>query len=56
MTDKLEMLSAREQLMSDIECIIESFFWDTWEDEYNEEMEKLVRTLCDAVCTNFPAN
>ena len=53
---KLEMLSAREQLMSDIDCIIESFFWDTWGDEYNEEQQELVKTLCDAVCANFPSN
>ena len=53
---KLEMLSAREQLMSDIDCIIESFFWDTWGDEYNEEQQELLKTLCDAVCANFPSN
>ena len=53
---KLEMLTAREQLMSDIDCIIESFFWDTWGDEYNEEQQELVKTLCDAVCANFPSN
>ena len=57
MTDnKLEMLSAREQLMSDIECIIESFFYDTWGDEYNEEQNELIKTLCDSVCANFPSN
>ena len=56
MTNKLEMLTAREQLMSDIDCIIESFFWDTWGDEYNEEQQELVKTLCDAVCANFPSN
>ena len=53
---KLEMLSAREQLMSDIECIIESFFYDTWGDEYNQEQNELVTALCDAVCANFPSN
>ena len=53
---KLEMLTAREQLMSDIDCIIESFFYDTWSDEYNEEQQQLVKTLCDAVCANFPSN
>jgi len=57
MTDpKLEMLSAREQLMEDIDCIIESFFYDTWGDEYDEEKTQLVTTLCDAVCANFPSN
>ena len=54
--DRLEMLSSREQLMSDVECIIESFFYDTWGDEYNAEMNDLTRVLCDAVCANFPTN
>jgi hypothetical protein len=57
MTDpKLEMLSAREQLMSDIECIIEGFFWDTWGDEYVDAQNELIKTLCDSVCSNFPSN
>jgi len=46
----------REQLMEDIDCIIESFFYDTWGDEYNEDQQELVKTLCDAVCKNFPSN
>lgn len=54
--NKLEMLSAREQLMSDIECIVESFFWDTWGDEYDDEMNEFNRLLCDAVVSNFPTN
>ena len=54
--NQLEMLSAREQLMSDIECIVESFFYDTWGDEYNDDMNELTRVICDAVCQNFPAN
>jgi len=53
---KLEMLTAREQLMSDIDSIIESFFWDTWGDEYAKEQTELVTQLCDAVCLNFPSN
>jgi len=56
MNPKLEMLSAREQLMSDIECIIEGFFYDTWGDEYTEEQNELVKVLCDSVCSNFPSN
>ena len=52
MTDnQLEMLSAREQLMKDIGCIIESFRFETYDDLY--ELEK---NLCDAVCRNFPAS
>ena len=55
MNPKLEMLSAREQLMSDIECIIEGFFWDTWGDEYPDTQNELIKTLCDSVCSNFPS-
>jgi hypothetical protein len=55
MMDFLEMLSAREQLMSDVECIIESFFYDTWGDEYNDDMNELIRVICDSVCANFPS-
>lgn len=50
--DKLEMLSAREQLMEDIDCIIEANFSEV-EVEYRDE---IVRMLCDAVCKNFPSN
>ena len=46
MTD-MEMLMAREQLMEDIECIIESRMGD--------EYDGLIKTLCDAVCANFPS-
>lgn len=56
MMNRLEMLSAREQLMSDIECIVESFFYDTWGDEYNNEMNDFTRVICDAVVSNFPSN
>ena len=52
--DRLEMLSAREQLMEDIDCIIESFCWEMWEGKYPETQEDLTRILCDAVCKNFP--
>ena len=44
----LEMLTAREQLMEDIDCIIESNFGEV---EYKDEV---IRQLCDAVCQNFP--
>ena len=56
MMDQLEMLSAREQLMEDIDSIISGFFNDTYEGQYPEECEDLTRILCDAVCRNFPAN
>jgi hypothetical protein len=54
-TPNLEMLSKREQLMWDIDGIVEEFFVSTWGDEYGEEMEQMIRVLCDAVCKNFPA-
>ena len=54
MMDQLEMLSAREQLMEDIDSIISGFFNDTYEGQYPEECEDLTRILCDAVCKNFP--
>lgn len=46
----LEMLSAREQLMEDIDCIIEEYFQGVDKDELNE----VTSILCDAVCRNFP--
>ena len=51
--DRLEMLSAREQLMEDIDCIISEYFGELYDANIDEE---LVRTLCDAVCKNFPTN
>lgn len=47
---RLELLTAREQLMEDIDCIIESNFGEV---EYKDEV---IRQLCDAVCNNFPVN
>jgi flagellar biosynthesis/type III secretory pathway protein FliH len=49
MNTNLEMLTAREQLMEDIDCIIESNFGEV---EYKDDV---IRQLCDAVCRNFPA-
>ena len=47
----LEMLSQREQLMEDIDCIITSQYLD---DKINEDdMEDLIRVLCEAVRRNF---
>lgn len=46
----LEMLTAREQLMEDIDCIIEANFGEV---EYKGDV---VSMLCDAVCKNFPSN
>ena len=62
MMNRLEMLSQRQQLMEDIECIVESVSsqyvdrnnveWNTIEIDH----EDLIRRLCDAVCKNFPTN
>ena len=54
--DRLEMLTAREQLMEDIDAIVESFYDEEGFDmeECCPDTDKLTRTLCDAVCKNFP--
>ena len=56
MTDRLEMLTQREQLMEDIDCIVFEFFDEHYnmDDDYRPEKDDLVRILCDAVCKNFP--
>ena len=57
MMDQLEMLSAREQLMMDIDSIVDEFtFGLPIEDIYerSELAEELTSVLCDAVCKNFP--
>ena len=55
--DHLTMLSRREQLMEDIDCIVIEFFDEHYnmDDDYRPEKDELVRTLCDAVCKNFPS-
>jgi hypothetical protein len=52
MNNQLEMLSQREQLMDDIDAIITSQYLNDKIDE--DDMEDLIRMLCDAVCKNFP--
>ncbi len=55
---QLEMLTAREQLMEDIDAIVDQFTFDLpIEDIYerSELAEELTSVLCDAVCKNFPA-
>ena len=62
MIDHLEMLTAREQLMEDIDSIVESIssvYTDDHDIDWNTievSHEELTRMLCDAVCKNFPAN
>ena len=51
--DRLEMLMSREQLMEDIDSIVSEYFGEIYDSKIDEE---LVRTLCDAVCRNFPTN
>ena len=50
--DQLEMLSQREQLMWDIDGIVDEFACNNNISE--DDMEDLIRVLCDAVCKNFP--
>ena len=50
---KLEMLSQREQLMIDIDLICDGWLST---DLPRKDIDDLVRTLCDAVCENFPSN
>ena len=52
--NQLEMLSQREQLMWDIDGIVEEFACNNNISE--DDMEDLIRVLCDAVCKNFPTN
>ena len=57
MMDNLEMLTAREQLMEDIDAIVDEFTFDLPIDDIHERSqlaEDLTRILCDAVCKNFP--
>ena len=58
MTDQLEMLTQREQLMEDIDSIVDETFMEMfgWEDvdKWSNHKDKLTHILCDAVCKNFP--
>ena len=52
MTDQLEMLTQREQLMWDIDGIVDEFAQNNNISE--DDMEDLIRVLCESVCKNFP--
>ena len=56
--DRLEMLTAREQLMEDIQCMIESKFDSVFphSESYEELRDEFIEDLCDVVCKNFPTN
>ena len=48
------MLTQREQLMEDIDCIITDYFAQ-FDVNYDEELaNEMITMLCDAVCKNFP--
>ena len=56
--NNVEMLTAREQLMEDIDAIVDEFTFDLPIDDIHERSElaeDLSRMLCDSVCKNFPA-
>jgi hypothetical protein len=50
-----DYLAEREQLMHDIECIVDAFFYEKYNGDVAEG-DELTRILCDAVCKNFPTN
>ena len=52
----LDMLTAREQLMKEIDLIVGGWWIDTYQHYKlpNSQLDYLIRTLCDAVCENFP--
>ena len=47
-----EMLAQREQLMWEIDGIVDEFAQNNNISE--DDMEDLIRVLCDSVCKNFP--
>ena len=51
--NNLNMLTQREQLMWDIDGIIDEFACNNSISE--DDMEDLIRVLCNAVCKNFPS-
>ena len=50
-----DYLAEREQLMHDIDCIVDAFFYEKYNGDVAEG-DELTRILCDAVCKNFPTN
>ena len=52
--NKVLIMMAREQLMWDIDGIVDEFASNNNISE--DDMEDLIRVLCDAVCKNFPTN
>ena len=56
MTHTQQLIMAREQLMNDIECIVESHIFEQWGSQYGDVSDELIRTLCDAVCKHIPGD
>ena len=54
MLNHTELLEKREQLMWDIDGIVEEWVCNIVPDISEDDMEDLIRVLCDAVCKNFP--
>ena len=54
MLNHTELIEKREQLMWDIDGIVEEFACNNNINE--DDMEDLIRVLCDCVCKNFPTN
>ena len=48
-----DYLAEREQLMHNVECIVESFFYEKYNGDV-AEADELTRMICDAVCDSFP--
>ena len=55
LTHMNDYLAEREQLMHDIECIVETFFYEKYNGDI-AEADELTSILCDAVCKNLPTN
>ena len=51
--NEFEVLTAREQLMTDIDAICDEFFCEHFPAS-GAQMDKLVAELCDTVVMNFP--
>ena len=51
--NRLEMLTAREQLMEDIISIVDGMLENVEIDDVDKE--SMIVGLCDAVCFNFPS-
>ena len=51
--NRLEMLTAREQLMEDIISIVDGYLENVDIDDVDKE--SMIVGLCNAVCFNFPS-